>query len=171
MNTTLVTVELRCGHEREYDLATTPPPLRADVVSRLALVECVGCRRTHATRHGDDRESSSSLDSLGVGRDVTEHLSGYGPVALARLQGTEWAVVAGARVRFTVLSEAYEWCSEREWTEEEFAQRVVVPARQRRDAAWWLDHRDGAPWDLEEALTRVDAPFTLDGDVRGATDE
>ena len=172
MNTTLITVELRCGHEREYDLATTPLPLRAEVVSRLAQRECVSCRRVkYAQGHEDEMDSSSSLGQVAIETALSERDAWERQEEMPELEGTQWAVAAGARVRFTVLSEAYEWCSEREWTEEEFTQRVVVPARQRRDAAWWLDHRDGAPWDLEEALARVDAPFTLDGDMRGATDE
>ena len=171
MITAKSTFKYSCGHQLVYDIATTTL-LRAAILSALAEQDCVACRRAEHARLLVEREGLNAPRHIEIvetalsERDVWERRE-----EMPELQGTQWAVAAGARVRFTVLSEAYEWCSEREWTEEEFAQRVVVPARQRRDAAWWLDHRDGAPWDLEEALALVDAPFTLDGDVRGATDE
>ncbi len=87
---------------------------------------------------------------------------------MPKLEGTQWAIAAGSRVRLTLMSEADDWCSDREWTDEEFSERFVVPARQRLDASWWLSHFDCAPWDLEETLTRVHDASDLDGDIRGA---
>jgi hypothetical protein len=85
---------------------------------------------------------------------------------MPELVGTEKAVAWAARVRYTLMGEAYDWRVDREWSDEEFALRLESPARQRVSASWWIDQRDSAPEDLEELLTdgvsTGDARFTPD---------
>jgi hypothetical protein len=167
MNTTTVTVTHHCGHQYMYDLASTPSLLHAGVLSRLAESDCVLCRRIEDAKHHEG-EMSSLLVQVAVETARSEREAWERHEAMPMLVGTVWAVAAGSRVRFALLTEADDWCSDREWTDEEFTQRFLVPARQRLDAAWWLSHFDCAPWDLEETLTRVDDVSDLDDDVRGA---
>jgi hypothetical protein len=86
---------------------------------------------------------------------------------MPELVGTEKAVAWAARVRYTLMGEAYDWRIDREWSEEEFAVRLESPARERASASWWIDQRDSAPEDLEELLT--DGAST--GDARFAPDD
>jgi hypothetical protein len=86
---------------------------------------------------------------------------------MPELVGTEKAVAWAARVRYTLMGEAYDWRVDREWSEEEFALRLESPARERTSASWWIDQRDSAPEDLEELLT--DGAST--GDARFAPDD
>jgi hypothetical protein len=85
---------------------------------------------------------------------------------MPELVGTEKAVAWAARVRYTLMGEAYDWRNDREWSDEEFALRLESPARERASASWWIDQRDSAPEDLEELLTdgvsTGDARFTAD---------
>ncbi|MHB2029262.1 MAG: hypothetical protein ACYCPT_10650 [Acidimicrobiales bacterium] len=167
MNTTTPTVKHICGHQRVYNLSATPALLRAGVLSRLAERDCVSCRRIEdAKRH--EGEMGSLLGDVAVETALSECEVWERQVEMSKLEGTVWAVAAGARVRFALLTEAHDWCSDREWTEEEFTQRFLVLARQRLDAASWLSNFDCPPWDLEEMLTRVDDASDLDDDVRGA---
>jgi hypothetical protein len=92
---------------------------------------------------------------------------------MPELVGTEKAVAWAVRVRYTLMSEAYDWRVDREWSEEEFAIRLEAPARERVSASWWIDQRDSAPEDLEELLTdgisTGDARFApTDGEVPSA---
>lgn len=161
MNPTTATVTHQCGHRRQYDLASTPPLLHAGVLNRLAERACVSCRRIEDAKHHEGEMSSSSLlAQAAVGTALSEREVWELHEAMPMLEGTQWAVAAGSRVRYILMTEADDWCSDREWTDEEFTQRFLVPARQRRGASWWLSHCDCAPWDLEEKLARVD-------DVRG----
>jgi hypothetical protein len=164
-----VTVIQRCGHQNVYNLATTPSLLRSGVAIRLGESDCLSCRRIeYAKRDTGEIDSSSSLGEVAVGRGFSQSDAWERQEELPELEGTEWAIAAGSRVRFTVMSEAHDWCSDREWTDEEFTQRLVIPARERLDGAWWIMHCDCAPWDLEELLTRVVDASELDGDIRGA---
>jgi hypothetical protein len=86
---------------------------------------------------------------------------------MPELVGTEKAVAWAARVRYTLMGEAYDWRVDREWSEEEFALRLESPARERASASWWIDQRDSAPEDLEELLT--DGAST--GDARFSPDD
>lgn len=167
MDTTTATVTHQCGHERQYNLASTPSLLRAGVLNRLAERNCVLCRRIEDAKY-QEGEMSSSLAQVAVETARSEREVWELHEAMPMLEGTQWAVAAGSRVRYILMSEADEWCSDREWTEEEFTQRIVVPARRRLDASWWLSNFDCTQWDLEEALTRVDDASDLDDDVRGA---
>ena len=164
-----VTVILRCGHQNVYNLATTPSLLRSGVAIRLGESDCLSCRRAeHVQRHEDRKDSTSSLGDVAVETALSEREAWERHEAMPNLEGTEWAVAAGSRVRYISMTESDEWCSDREFTDEEFTQRFVVPARRRLDASWWLSHFDCSPWDLEEMLTRVDDASDLDGDIRGA---
>jgi hypothetical protein len=164
-----VTVIQRCGHQNVYNLATTPSLLRSGVSIRLGESDCLSCRRAeHVQRHEDRKDSTSSLGDVAVETALSERAVWELHEAMPELQGTVWAVAGGSRVRYILMSEAHDWCSDREWTDEEFTQRLVIPARQRLDGAWWIMHVDCAPWDLEELLTRVVDASDLDGDIRGA---
>ncbi|NNN10176.1 MAG: hypothetical protein HKL85_13420 [Acidimicrobiaceae bacterium] len=168
MDITTPTVKHICGHERQYDRAATPPLLLAGLLSRLAEKACVSCRRgEYAKRRGVETNLSSLLTQVAVETALSECEAWERQEGMPTLEGTQWAVAAGSRVRLTVMSEANDWCADREWTEEEFSERLVVPARQRLDAAWWIRHYDRAPWDLEVTLTRVDDACDLDDDARG----
>jgi hypothetical protein len=155
-----VTVIQRCGHQNAYNLATTPSLLRSGVAIRLGESDCLSCRRIEYAK--------CDAGEIAVGRGFSDREAWERQEEMPELEGTEWAIAAGSRVRFTVMSEAHDWCSDREWTDEEFTQRLVIPARQRLDGAWWIMHVDCAPWDLEELLTRVVDASDLDGDIRGA---
>lgn len=170
--TTTATVKHICGHHKIYDIPATPVLLRAGVLSRLAERDCLSCRRTEsAQRHEGEMDSSSSLGQVAVETARSEREAWGRQEEMPHLEGTEWAIAAGSRVRDTLISEAQNWCSDRERTEEEFTERLVVPARQHPDASWWIRNCDCAPWELEEMLTRVDEMPVVNGDVRGATDE
>ncbi|MHB2029398.1 MAG: hypothetical protein ACYCPT_11350 [Acidimicrobiales bacterium] len=160
MNPTTATVKHICGHRRQYNIAATPELLHVDVLSRLGERDCVSCRRAeYAKRHGGEVAVETALSE----REVWEQRE-----EMPKLVGTQWAVAAGSRVRFALLTESQDWSFDREWTDEEFSERFLVPARQRLDAASWLSHFDCAPWDLEETLTRLDDASDLDDDMRGA---
>lgn len=167
--TTTATVTQRCGHRRQYDLASTPSLLRAGVLSRLAERDCVSCQRIDDAKHYEgEMDSSSLLAQVAVETTLSECEVWERQEEMPHLEGTQWAIAAGSRVRFTLLSEAQVWLSDRECTNEEFTQRLVVPARQRLDASWWIRNCDCAPWELEEMLTRVAEASDLDGEIRGA---
>lgn len=161
------TVTHHCGHRLQYDLASTPPLVRAGVLSRLAERDCISCRRIEDAKHHEG-EMSSLLAQVAIETARSEREAWERQEGMPELVGTQWAVAAGSRVRYILMTEAHDWYFDREFTDEEFAQRLVVPARQRLDAAWWLSHFDCAPWDLDETLTRVDDTSDLDDDVRGA---
>ena len=168
-NTTTATVTHQCGHQRVYNLSKTPPLLRAGVLSRLAERDCLSCRRIeYAKRYEGEMDLSSSPVQIAVETARSERQAWEHHEAMPKLEGTQWAVAAGSRVRYILMTDAHDWCSDREWTEEEFSERFVVPARQRLAAAWWLSHFDCAPWDLEETLTRIDDLSDIDDDMRGA---
>ena len=169
MSATTPTVKHHCGHDCQYNLSKTPPLLRAGVLSRLAERDCLSCRRIeYAQLHEGEMDSTSSRGEVAVETALSERVVWERHEAMPKLEGTQWAVAAGSRVRYILMTESDDWCSDREWTEEEFTQRLVVPARQRLDASWWLNNFDCAPEDLEVALTRVDDVSDDDDDMRGA---
>lgn len=129
---TTPTVKHICGHERQYDLSATPPLRRSGVLSRLAENDCVSCRRIEDAKHHEG-EMSSLLAQVAVETALSEREVWEPHEGMPKLEGTQWAVAAGSRVRYILMTESDVWSSDREMTEEEFKQRFVVPARQRLD--------------------------------------
>ena len=163
---TTPTVTQRCGHEHVYDLAATPPLLRAVVVSHLAQRDCLSCRRVaHAERQTRGNASNVSRDSETVETGYSEIEAWERRARMPELDGTERSTTGASRVRFTLISEAHDWCLDREWTEEEFTERIVALARQHLDASWWIKHRDVAPEDLEELLALFEELPGLERDI------
>ncbi len=155
----------RCGHERVYDL-TTAPLLRTVVVSHLAQRDCLSCRRvTHAEQQSRGEASNAFHDSKIVETGSAQSAASERRARMPELDGTERATAGASRVRFTLISEAHDWCLDREWTEQEFMERIVALARQHLDASWWIKHRDVAPEDLEELLTLVEELPGLECDI------
>jgi hypothetical protein len=169
---TTSTVIHYCGHEDTYDLALTPPLLRAAVANHLAQRDCLSCRRATHARLSSDVEVSNPSGSRETGETGSSEIDAWERrLDMPELEGSERAIAGGSRVRFTLLTEAHDWCSDREWTDEEFTQRLASPAREHLAASWWVTHRDCAPWDLEEVLSRIEGHSGFDGDTRSVRDE
>ena len=160
------TVTQRCGHEHVYDLAATTPLLRAVVVSHLAQRDCLSCRRVaHAEQQTRSEASDAFHDSKTVETSAAQSVVWERRARMPELDGTERATAGASRVRFTLISEAHDWCLDREWTEEEFTERIVALARQHLDAAWWIKHCGTAPEDLEDLLVLFEELPGLERDI------
>ena len=158
-------VTQRCGHERVYNIATTART-RTVVVSHLAQRDCLSCRRVaHAEQQSHGEASNAFHGSKTIETGAAQSAASERRVRMPELDGTERATVGASRVRFTLISEAHDWCLDREWTEEQFSERIVALARHHLDASWWIKHRDVAPEDLEELLTIVEELPGLECDI------
>jgi hypothetical protein len=143
-------------------LSKKPPSERTGLAHWLQQRDCSACWRAGRGENQAREEwlaeqrskESTEIDAWELGSQMPE------------LVGTEKAVAWAARVRYTLMGEAYDWRNDREWSDEEFALRLESPARERASASWWIDQRDSAPEDLEELLT--DGVST--GDARFAAD-
>ena len=157
------TVHHRCGHDQDHDLSKKPPSERIGLAHWLQQRDCSACWRAGRGENQAREEwlaeqrskESTEIDAWELGSQMPE------------LVGTEKAVAWAARVRYTLMGEAYDWRVDREWSEEEFALRLESPARERASASWWIDQRDSVPEDLEELLT--DGAST--GDARFSPDD
>ena len=155
-------VHHRCGHDQDHDLSKKPPSERTGLAHWLQQRDCSACWRAGRGENQAREEwlaeqrskESTEIDAWELGSQMPE------------LVGTEKAVAWAARVRYTLMGEAYDWRNDREWSDEEFALRLESPARERASASWWIDQRDSVPEDLEELLT--DGVST--GDARFAAD-
>ncbi len=161
------TIERRCGHRHAYDLTNVPLRLREGVLNALTERDCLSCRRAQVSRLGEIDVGSPRNGATDRGQN-SEWEAWERREQMPELCGADWAIVAGSRVRFVLMNEADLWCSDREFSAEEFAQRLLAPARRHLDAEWWTRNYDCAPGDLEEILNSVDDESDLDEDKRGA---
>jgi hypothetical protein len=77
------------------------------------------------------------------------------------LDGSDKAAPWGARVRYQLLTAAYDLhVTNSGMSENEFADRFEVPARTVTSASWWIDQRDTDAADIEELLADVSTDDT-----------
>ena len=160
-------VERRCGHRHAYDLTNIPLRLREGVLIALTERDCPSCRRAQVSRLVEMDVNWSRDVATNRGQN-SEWEAWERREEMPELTGAESAIAAGSRVRFVLVNEADLWCSDREFSTEEFAQRLLAPARRHLDAEWWISNYDCAPCDLEEILNSVDDESDVDEDHRGA---
>src|ERR1017187_5675474 len=121
------TVHHRCGHDQDHDLSKKPPSERTGLAHWLGQRDCSACWRAGRGENQAREEwlaeqrSQKATMIVGLGRRA----------AMPELVGTEKAVAWEARVRYTLMGEAYDWRVDREWSEQEFALRLEAPARER----------------------------------------
>ena len=152
------TVHHRCGHDQDHDLSKKPPSERTGLAHWLGQRDCSACWRAGRGENQAREEWLAEQRS----KETTEIDVWERRTQMPELVGTEKAVAWAARVRYTLMGEAYDWRVDREWSDKEFALRLESPARERASASWWIDQRESAPEDLEELLT----DGTSTGDAR-----
>jgi hypothetical protein len=84
---------------------------------------------------------------------------------MCELDGSDKAAPWGARVRFQLLTAAYELhVTSNGMSENEFADRFEVPARTVTSASWWIDQRETDAADMDELLADVSNDITAPAD-------
>jgi hypothetical protein len=145
-----------CGHRHSHELSAKRVSQRARYARWLATTECSACwRRKRTDRH--DKEQTDWLAE----RRAEEHAeidTWETETAMPALDGSDKAVDWARRVRHHLLTSAYGhlWLSE-----DDFAERIEMPARAVTAASWWIDQRDAEPDELEELLADGSADNTV----------
>jgi hypothetical protein len=134
-------------------MADKRPSERASYARWLATKECSDCWRANRDKAaGKDREAWLAQRRTGE----TNQIETWERRAdMAVLDGSEKAVEWGRRVRFQLISSAYQHAQNNGATDDEFAIGTEVPARKVTSASWWIDQRDTDPADVSELV--VDA--------------
>jgi len=142
------TITHSCGHEQDHDLSAKKPADRAGLAHWLEKRECTDCWRASRGESQDKEEwlaqrraEESALIAQWEAR-----------AEMPRLDGSDKAVEWGRRVRYTLMSAAYDLAIDAGQSEDSFIGAIETPARKVTSASWWIDQRDMDPADVEELV-------------------
>ena len=142
------TVTHSCGHDQDHDLSAKKPADRAGLARWLATKDCTDCWRA-ARGESQDKEAwlaeRRAEESALIAQWETR-------AEMSRLDGSEKAVEWGRRVRYTLMSAAYDVAQDAGQDEGAFIETVEAPARQVTSASWWIDQRDMPATDVAELV-------------------
>jgi hypothetical protein len=162
---TLWLVEHDCGDDEVHDLSDKRPSERAGYARWLRSKDCSACwRRTRGNEKSADNESWLAERRT---EETTAIRTWERRAAMGELDGSDKATLWGARVRYQLLTAAYELhVTSSGMSENDFADRFEVPARTVTSAAWWIDQRDTDAADMDELLADV-----FSSDIVTSTDQ
>jgi hypothetical protein len=160
---TLWLVEHDCGDDEVHDLSAKRPSERAGYARWLRSKDCSACwRRTRGSEKSTDNETWLAERRT---EEATAVRTWERRAAMCDLDGSDKAVPWGARVRYQLLTAAYDLhVTSSGMSENEFADRFEVPARTVTSASWWIDQRDTDAADMDELLADVSADVIAPAD-------
>ena len=142
------TVTHECGHQQDHDLSAKKAADRAGLAHWLEKRECTDCWR--ASR-GESQDKEAWLAQRRA--EESALIAQWEQRAeMPGLDGSEKAVEWGRRVRYTLMSAAYDDAIDAGQPEEAFIETVEAPARQVTSASWWIDQRDMPATDVAELV-------------------
>ena len=136
-------IRYACGHEADRDLSALRPSERAGKARFYASGDCGACWR--------DKKRTEDTNQWREHKRV-EQAGWERATGMPALAGSEKAVAWAGRVRYQLLTAAYEHATDRGMEEETFAATVEAPARTITSASWWIDQRDTDPADVAELV-------------------
>ncbi|ALV47934.1 hypothetical protein MB46_19920 (plasmid) [Arthrobacter alpinus] len=139
---TIYTIQHSCRHIAERDLSKKPAGQRAGFASWLAKQPCTTCF-----------SKSKSREDQKAGIADAEHFENQNE--LPKLDGSEKQLMWAPIFRHKLIFKAHELLvdTDQVMTEEEFEDRIMVPARRITGSGWWMDNHDCEVEDLEELVT------------------
>lgn len=137
-------ITFTCGHTEKRDLSAKPAGKRKTFAKWLSHNgECIRCWKEN---HKDERR----LQQMQIAESNAQKLD------LPQLDGSksqlEWAPI----FRNDLIIQAHSDLTEGEdapMSDDEFEERIMVPARKITRAGWWMDNSDSESEDLEELVT------------------
>jgi hypothetical protein len=148
-------VEHEFGDDEDDDLSDKRPSERAGYARWLSGKDCSRCWKK--SRGGSSMDKETWLAERRA-EEMTAIRTWERRAAMCELDGSDKSIFWGARVRYDLMSAARDYHMKGGgMSDEEFADRLEVPARGVTSASWWIDQRDADPTDIEELLTDVKA--------------
>ena len=147
-----------CGHNQDHDLSAKKAADRAGFARWLSTKECSDCWRA-AQHDGKDKESWLAERRAEEAAIISQWEQ---KAEMPRLDGSEKAVEWGRRVRYQLMSSAYDYALESGLEESEFIAAVETPARLVTRASWWIDQRAIDPADVPELIESATSDPTVD---------
>ena len=146
------TVTHSCGHDQDHDLSAKKAADRAGLAHWLETRECTDCWRSSRGKSQDKEAwlaARRAEESALIAQWETR-------AEMPRLDGSEKAVEWARRVRYTLMSAAYDVAQDARQDagqdEDAFIEAVEAPARQVTSASWWIDQRDMPAADVAELV-------------------
>jgi hypothetical protein len=133
-----------CGHRQEHDLTKITPKDRESRARWLATRVCTKCWKSLTP------EPTAGPGAAPAAADTWTQVR---PLPL--LEGTPKQVTWATSLRVMLLSRLWEQRAKAGMDPDEFVRRVERPAKEIRDASFWIDHREVALGDLEKVLHDV----------------
>jgi len=152
------TVTHECGHDQDHDLSAKKAADRAGFARWLATKECSDCWRA-SQGQSQDKEAWLAERRAEEAKVIAQW---EGKSEMPSLDGSEKAVEWGRRVRYQLMSSAYDYALESGLEESEFIDAVETPARRITRASWWIDQRDMDPADVPELVDSATSDPAVD---------
>jgi hypothetical protein len=133
-----------CGHRQEHDLTKITPKDRESRARWLATRVCTKCWK-----------SLTPEPTVGSGAAQAAADTWTQVRSLPLLEGTPKQVTWATSIRATMLTRLWEHRAKAGMDPDEFVRRVEFPAKEIREASFWIEHREVALGDLEKVLYDV----------------